>query len=137
MTIAETPVTAATIPPQGVELTIAGEDANGNPSTIGLSGITFTDSDPAGAFTFTVSADGTSATLVPNTTAVASVTVDVAVANSAGTPLTASWTGDVPPGPAVSVSVVATPLPEPVPEAPAAETEPAVEAAPTEAPAAS
>jgi hypothetical protein len=53
--------------------------------------------------------------------------VTFACTDSAGAPLSATWLAEVLPGPAVSVSISAEPIP--VPEAP-------VEAAPAEAPAA-
>jgi hypothetical protein len=122
---APTAPTPNEVPTLGDTLSYSGLDANGNKSTQGLTAQAWSIDDPTAVFTFTPSADQSTATIVPNSAVVGQATVTFACTDSAGAPLSATWLAEV--LPAVSVSISAEPIP--VPEAP-------VEAAPAEAPAA-
>lgn len=106
--------------PEGVQLDVVGTDANEQVSTVGINSPSLRIDDPNGAFTFTSAADMLSATAVPTGKA-GSATVSFGGSGTEG-PLSASWVGDVPPGPVTSVTIVSTPIvappaPEPAPAA--------------------
>ena len=105
------------VPTLGDKLTVEGKDANGNSSLIGLTAPAWSIADTGNVFAFVAAADGSSATIIPNSGVVGTAVVTYTTTDSTGATLTATWDAEVLPGPAVSVSISATPIPAPVPAA--------------------